>query len=55
MHVLQVMGLKTYAGCPDEIPERLKPFKFATAKWHGTDKGEYEKWTLDRNFESLGT
>ncbi|KAL3137319.1 hypothetical protein ABBQ32_006859 [Trebouxia sp. C0010 RCD-2024] len=49
-----VLGLKAYAGCPEEMPEALRCFKHATALWHGTDAGEYNKWAVkDRSFAPL--
>lgn len=50
----QVAGMRAYAGCPEELPEALRPFKHATALWNGTDDGAYLKWMVaDRHFEPL--
>lgn len=46
--------MRAYAGCPEELPEALRPFKHATAIWNGTDAGAYTKWMVtDRHFEPL--
>ena len=48
--------MRAYAGCPEEQPEALRPFKHATALWNRTDAGAYIKWMVtDRSLEPLIT
>ena len=50
---LQASGLKAYATKQGELADNLASYKYAQARWQGTDNGEYEAWMLGESFEPL--
>ena len=50
---LQASGQKAYAAKQGELENSLASYKYAQARWQGTDNGAYEAWMLGETFEPL--
>ena len=51
----QVQGHQSYVTKSSEPPVDLAAYKYAKAKWEGTDNGAFQAWLHDRNFPQLSS